>query len=296
MCKIRNFVAGFGVVAMLAFYSSVAASAVTVLSFQDFESPALPSTGNWGFGSQGGGAVSISTDTTQNFNHSAGSIKGSYPAPVGDLYVWGGYDISALNLNDVYIDFWARMPSAKKHGLKFLKIFGQRNGSNYANTTFGLDYTGVNYGGMYAVSFGDGSSIGNDTANVINFDGTYPSWIGRSYGKATVATPQKALWSSSNWSDTWHHFKIHVKFNTGTLATNEVADGAYYVEIDGKVYVDATGLFNRNYSNGPIQKISFFDWSQGGTVPFEIWYDDIRITTGGFYSVAPMPPANATFK
>jgi hypothetical protein len=35
-------------------------------------------------------------------------------------------------------------------------------------------------------------------------------------------------------------------------AADEVADGAYYVEIDGQVYVDATGLFNRHWSNGPM--------------------------------------------
>ena len=39
---------------------------------------------------------------------------------------------------------------------------------------------------MYQVSFGDGTSADNDSANVINFDGEYPEWIGRSFGTAIV--------------------------------------------------------------------------------------------------------------
>ncbi|WP_198265651.1 hypothetical protein [sulfur-oxidizing endosymbiont of Gigantopelta aegis] len=54
------------------------------------------------------------------------------------------------------------MPKAR-HGVKFLKIFSGRNANNtnsgYANTTFGLDYTGGDNGGMYQVSFGDGTNI-----------------------------------------------------------------------------------------------------------------------------------------
>jgi hypothetical protein len=90
---------------------------------------------------------------------------------------------------------------------------------------------------------------------------------------------------------------MHVKYNSGTTAENEVADGEYYVEIDGKVYVNATGLFNRHYSNLPIDRVEFFNWAQNGTQPFEIWLDDIRVTTGGFLQPsAPKPPALAPAK
>jgi len=184
------------------------------------------------------------------------------------------------------------MPGAKQ-GLKFLKIFGIRDSVGYANTTFGLDYTGADgdFGDMYQVSFGDGSVKANDTASVIFFNGDAPSWIGRSYGQAIVETPQKKRWSSDNWGVDWHHFKMHVKFNSGTTPQNEVADGAYYVEIDDKVYVKATGLFNRHYSNQSIDCVTFFDWAQNGTAPFEVWLDDIRITTGGFLPAsAPKAP------
>ncbi|MES2822433.1 MAG: hypothetical protein V4732_02445 [Pseudomonadota bacterium] len=265
---------------------------VVVIGQQDFETGTIPTTNGWSFGAQSGGQVSISSTANSNLNGSKGSLRGVYPTPgSGNVYIWGSFDFASLNLNDVYIDFWAKMPNAK-YGLKFLKVFGQRVDTKYANTTIGLDYTGVDYGGMYCVSFGDGTTPSNDMQNVINFSGEYPDWIGRSFGKSalSLSSPQRKLWASSNWGDTWHHFRIRIKFNSGTTLANEVADGAYYVEIDNKVYVDAKGVFNRHYSNLPIQKIAFFDWTQGGGYPFEIWYDDIKITTGGFMDKRPAPP------
>jgi hypothetical protein len=280
---------------------AAATAPVTVAFLQAPTSISLP---GWSFGSQAGGSLIVSTDKTQNYNGEPGSLVASYPASSGSsggVYAWGAYSVAALNTEDLYIDFWAKMPAAKE-GLKFLKIFGaSATSGNYANTTFALDYTGSDPGSMYQVSFGDGSTGGNDTAQVINFDGSNPSWIGRSYGTASVQTPQKSRFASSKWGTAWHHFRIHAKFNSGTSPQNEVADGAYYVEIDGTVYVNATGLFNRNYSNGPIDRVELFGWSQNAPSPFQIWYDDVRITTGGFIdssaapppaAVAPLPPSN----
>ena len=265
---------------------AMAANAVVI---ETFDGPGVPAN----FGAQGGGSVSVSRDASQNYAGSAGSVRGSYPGTDG-VPVWGSYDLSALNTRDIYVEFRAKMPSPTRHGLKFLKIFGKNIGDrdNYANVTFGLDYTGIDNGCMYAVSFGDGSTVGNDTANVILFDGGYPSWIGRSYGRASVSTPQNAFWSSSHWGADWHHFRFRAKFNSGTSAANEVADGAFYVEIDGRVYVDASGLFNRHYSNGDLERLELFGWSQAGSQPFEVWYDDLKISTGGFLGASP-PSNNA---
>lgn len=271
-----------------------ALEAATLIASQDFESASIPNSDGWGFGAEGG-AVSISSDTSQNHGGSKGSIKGVYPLATGGMYVWGGYDISALKLNDVYIEFWAKMPKATQ-GVKFLKIFGARDSAGYANTTIALTSDPGMQGSITQVSFGDGTNIENDAQNVINLDGAYPEWIGRSYKNATVLTPQKSRWSGSNWGTSWHHFKVHVKFNKGTSAANEVADGEYYLAIDDVVYVDAKGLINRHYSNGPIAKVSFFDWAQNGTSPFELWFDNIRISTGGFLSDRPNPPINPTIK
>jgi len=251
------------------------------------DSPTSLNIPGWTFGSQDGGSLSISTDTSLNYNNEAGSLVGSYPSSPrsgGSVYIWGAYSVAALKTEDIYVELWAKMPGSRQ-GLKFLKIFGGSSTSgNYANTTFALDYTGGDPGAMYQVSFGDGSGIGNDTANVINFDGSSPNWIGRSYGTATVQTPQKASFSSAQWGTSWHHFRIHCKFNSGASAATEINDGAYYVEIDGKVYVNATGLFNRHYSNLPIDRVELFGWSQNAPSAFQVWYDDVRITTGGFAS------------
>jgi hypothetical protein len=266
------------------------AQGATVVEFAQMES--MPTT-NWLIGGQAGGKVAIATDTNTTLNHSRGSLMANYPVSSGGVYAWGTYDVSRLKTSDLYVDFWAKMPAAKQ-GLKFLKVFGAASGSNnYANTTFALDYTGGDNGAMYQVSFGDGSTTANDTAQVINFDGSNPAWIGRSAGKATVLTPQKRSFRSSDWGTSWHHFKMRVKFNSGSSASTEVADGAYYVEIDGKVFVDAKNLLNRHYSNGPIERVELFGWAQSGTTPFEIWYDDVRITTGGFVdTINPSPPTS----
>ncbi len=75
---------------------------------------------------------------------------------------WASLNISSWQTNSIKVEFWAKMPKAR-HGVKFLKIFSGRNANNtnsgYANTTFGLDYTGGDNGGMYQVSFGDGTNI-----------------------------------------------------------------------------------------------------------------------------------------
>lgn len=258
-------------------------AAPVVISQLDMEDGKIPADSRCSFGYQSGGNLVVSTDAAHNYQKSKGSLKGSYPVATGGMYVWGGCDITDLNTRDVYIEFYAKMPGPQKQGLKFLKIFGQSDAKGTANTTFGADYTGIasGKGSIYQVSFGDGATSVNDTQNVININGSYPEWIGRSKNTAQVYTARKD-WAASKWGDGWHRFRVHVKFNSGSSPETEVPDGEYYLEIDGTVYVDAKKVFNRHYSNKPIRKVSFFDWSQGGTVPFEIWYDDITITTGGF--------------
>lgn len=276
-----------------------ALAAVNIIYKESFESSRVPAD-NVDTGNDKGGfyaldpkaTISISADGSKNNNNSSGSIKGTYPAPVGSggYYIWAGMTPANRNLNDLYIEFWAKMPG-NKHGLKFLKVFGQNDGKGgYSNTTFGLDYTGVSYGGMYCVSYGDGSSTGNDTQNIIMFDKTYATQIGRSASVADVQIPQQKIWAGSNWGTGWHHFKFHVKYNSGTSAATEKADGEYYVEIDGKVYVNAKGLFNRHWSNKPIDRIELFGWSQSGNQAFELWYDDIIVSTGGFADSTSNPP------
>lgn len=286
--QIKRYIAFFAI-----FVATNAFSAELITSV-DFEDGVIPNKNGWGFGTQSGGAITISSDTSANYLGSKGSIKASYPVATGAMYVWGGYDISALNTRDVYIEFSAKLPAAKQ-GLKFLKIFGQReSGRGYANTTIALVSDPGNEGGISQVSFGDGSALENDTQNVINLNGANTSWIGRSYKIGSlVETPQLTGWSAANWGNSWHRFRVRVKFNSGDSAATQKPDGAYYLEIDGKVYVDAQNIYNRHYLNKPIQRIAFFDWAQNGTKAFDVMLDDIVISKDGFLS-SPQPPIKPT--
>lgn len=281
-------------VALLAIAGIEAQAQVTILLDEDFETNTF-STG-FGIGSQAGGKVEISRETDQQINlNSTGALKATYPVGTGEIYGWASFDMTPYKSYEVYVEFNAKMPKAKQ-GLKFLKIFGG------ANTTFGLDYTGVasGKGSLYQVSFGDGTTQSNDTQNVIYLDGSYPSWIGRSYGKAVVKTPEKKAFSASEWGDTWHHFRFKVKFNSSTKNADgtyqEVNDGEYFLQIDGRTYVDAKGLFNRHPANGPISKVALLDWSQNVNESFEIWYDNLKISTGGFVDNRPGVPVATMIK
>jgi len=270
-------------VLLLSFSGRLSADVVLV-DYVDFENGGFPN--GWQVGSQYGGTHSILADTLGQVPNSTKSYRAGYPAPGGGgAFTWLGINVADLDSNHIAIDFWAKMPSKTKHGLKFVKLFGKSSTEGgYANVTFGLDYTGSDNGGMTAVSFGDGSQKQNDTGNVIFLGGGNPEWVGRSYGHAEVETPQNSAWGSNKWGTDWHHFRFRVKFNSGDSVSTEVADGEIYVEIDGEVYVDAKKLFNRNHLNGNFRSIELGGWSQSGTEPFEIWYDNITVTSGGFYN------------
>lgn len=223
----------------------------------------------------------------------ANSLKAIYPQPsTGEVYVIGNYDLTPYcalgETNHVYVDFYAKMPNSKQ-GLKFCKIFGVRDAGNYANATFGLDYTGEERGGLVYVGFGDGTYEGNDTANGIWLDGTNDTIAdghgpGRSEGLAgyVVTAPENSPWLASNWGTALHRFQFYIKFNSGTSALNEVNDGEMDIIIDGVAYATGRGLFNRHYSNGPMEGIHFLDYAQTGTAGFDIFIDSIRISQNGW--------------
>lgn len=230
----------------------------------------------WSNGSQSGSTTTIVSN----------SYKVTYPSPTGDQYNWLQLNVPD-GVEDLYFEFRSKMPAAT-NGLKNLKIFGKNitGGLNeVANTTLVLQYTAVpdGLGSLTQISFGDGHTKSNDTDQVVNLDGSYPAQIGRSYGNgAVVSTPQGKNWKASDWGTGWHTFRFHAKFNSGTTALNEVNDGKYFLSIDGNTYADASGLFNRHYSNGTIDHIQWGGYSQGGGPAFEIWYDDIKVSRYGF--------------
>ena len=236
---------------------------------------------DWTYSAGGGGVVT---------RVSATELKGDYPPNASGTYLVRAFtDIASLNASTLYVEFDAKMEGLK-HGHKFLKLFGQRTAvgaeegagnTNYANCTFILDYAS---GSMPQVAFGDGTTITNDTQQILRFDGSAVTQIGRSYGvTANVSTPQNKAFEAADWGTDYHHFKCYVKFNSGTTAENEVADGEFYVEIDGLVYADATGLFNRHYSNSPLDIVEVFGYTQGGPpAGFSTTYRDPYVSTTGW--------------
>lgn len=182
---------------------------------------------------------------------------------------------ASWDLPEVYVEFEARLP-AGPIGPKFYKVHGDGGGTEYANTTYGL---GAGDASMY-ISFGDGTTTGNDVANVIFLDGSNPTWIGRNYGIATVtlATPPEPF----RLDDDWHTFRIRHRYNSGDTADTETNDGIFYLEIDGVVRVDAVDLFNRHPLNlRRVNMLTFGDWVQNdaaATVDFR----DLKVSTGGW--------------
>ncbi len=229
-------------------------------------------------------------DITQSGDY----VRGVYPDTTGGNANQGiilTLDES-LGIADVYVEMQVRYPLAApaKQGLKFLKFFGGDGDGvstfDSANFTFNPQY---DTGGLWDwVAFGDGTTTGNDTSNVIFFGttdgnpespGYNASWIGRSFGSENVQRPQG---EGFQFDDNWHTIRVNARYNTGTSSGNEVANGRFYVEIDGVVYLDAQDFFNRHPTNPRYMKsIEFFGWTQN-TQAFTIDYRNIKISTGGF--------------
>lgn len=179
---------------------------------------------------------------------------------------------------EIYVEFYAKMPTANPRGAsKFFKIFGANTGIGYANTTFQLESNGS----FDHLSFGDGTTDGNDVAQVIYYNGSNPTFTGRNFGVATVVTHNAPFVFPEN-DSTLHRFRIKHRYNSGTTAETEVNDGEYYVEIDDVVYCHATGIFNRHYTNAlHMEQIGFMGVTQDDP-PLKVVWDTMQISTGGF--------------
>jgi len=235
------------------------------------------------YSSQAGGSITEMTEGTGESE--VGFIRMAYPIDVsgddsGALY--NLLDVSALGATALEVSFRMRMPTAYKWGIKMFKIFGIRDGINYTNSTWAFLYP---FAQMQSTSFSDGTTVSNDQAQAIRLDGNNRDWLGRNYvggtapndliAGAVVNTPQNADWFIDD--EDWHDYVIRYKANTGTTAENEVNDGEYFISVDGNVYVDAAGLFNRHYTNGAIDSMHFGDWSQGADQAFDADFTDIIV-------------------
>lgn len=247
--------------------------------------PAGSGADSWGFGALSGAAITVENDGTHNY------LRGQYPIDSsgdgsGDNYIYGGYT-PASEQQDLYLQFYAKMPGVK-HGLKFIKFFGRNatGGSNtVANSTFGLDYTGIDMGSFQYIAYGDGTSQVNDTQCGIAL--YTPNYIdpGRTGSLTRTITPDPKIgtFASTDWGTGWHKFQMRLKQNSGTTAGNETNDGVVELIIDDVLYARAENIFNRHYSNGFIETIGLFGYSRGQASAFEFHIrDGMTVSTGGY--------------
>lgn len=148
-------------------------------------------------------------------------------------------------------------------GAKFLKLFGIRNGTNYANTTTAMIYqTSILAGLSYGAS-GDT----RDTDTLLNYNGSINPMDGK-----------------------WHTWEVHMKYND-----NGQNNGIYEVWYDGTKVLGTTGVNNRSDNNSKyFDYIQLGGWNQYyGGIPYNILYDKLVIsttrttTTGGTTLSAP---------
>ncbi|WP_168121490.1 cohesin domain-containing protein [Paenibacillus sp. HB172176] len=198
-----------------------------------------------------------------------GGVDGSHAAKVpitgqGNHYL--ARTISRDNVSQVYVKFDFRMDNPSG-GSKFLKLFGKQiqpaSTYGYANTTFGLDYW---EDVLKTLSYGNGSSIGNDTATIIDYNGTH-------------SDPDVVVETSSGPFDPkdgeWHTYEAFMKYNS-----NGNRDGEYMILIDGVPTLHATNVKNRNDLNSnEFRAVSFADYTsdQYNGTPWNLWYDNVVI-------------------
>jgi hypothetical protein len=214
----------------------------------------------------------------QYLSYSEGEVLASYPntetnpSYASPLIVPTGGVI--LNQTEVFFEFDARKTPGG--GSKFVKVHGLHDGaSNSANCTFNNDYEEP--GLFRRVIFGDGTTTDNDAQNFVDF-ANGGTTNGRNSDTAILNCPN-GVWT---WPDeNWHNFKLHVKFNTGTTALNEVPDGEFHVYIDGQLYCSATNLYNRHYSNRPIEYCEFLSRAQN-TTAFNLGMRKIKVSLDGW--------------
>lgn len=248
---------------------AVAPSAGTLIGLADFAdgntTPASIYAGaTWFSGAYSGGAISVVN----------GHYRAEYPIPSGAVYTVLNFIIEPLQLYEFYVTFRARFTNP--HAVKFCKVHGVEVGTNYSNTTYQVGSGGV----ITQISFGDGTSPSNDAQQYIGLNGANPEDIGVSFGTAVVLTPQSAPFDGFDDED-WHNIKIHHKFNS-VVDGVAINDGEYYLEIDGDVYVNATGLINRHVDSEPIEYIAFGDYAQDNDYSFTLDFDSIRFGVGGY--------------
>lgn len=241
-------------------------------------SAALAGDGNQQF-AIAGAAWTIAAYSGGSIVRSGGHIAMSTPAGADGVYAETSIDVSSLGIREFFLQFSARYPSTI-WGSKYCKAHGiVSSAGNHSNCTLGQN----NFGDLNYIGFGDGTITGNDVNQSIYMDA--PPNLGRNVGIANFIVPPQGTFTTADFGSEWHNFRVHAKFNDGTSAFDsglpgaELPNGEFFLEVDGRVICHVTGIYNRHYSNSPLERIVLGDYTQGGPA-FELDVKDIKISTG----------------
>lgn len=232
-----------------------------------------PANHGWSVGS----AVSV----VDNGCRSGRCVKIAYTAEGTAAYIFQ----RTISTPELWVRFYFKMSSHANPGgggFKFLKLFGYRTGTNYANVTVGHPrYEDGRMPGVYA---GDTTGLTNDASALYRFAGTTTG----APVAPTILSSEGEYDTPAN-QDVWHSFEAHVKFST-----DSTADGEFQIWIDGADYYHATGVINRNDANvRNFITLAFGDYGRGGS--FDIYYDDIAYGDAYIGVVSSADPDSFTF-
>lgn len=226
----------------------------------------------WEFNVQDGASLTKNNDGTYDY------VRGTYPAVTSP---WNKvlFTFDRRDETDIYVQFWARKSAGGMP--KFVKFYGQNSGG-YANTTFkGADY--VN-GTIDAIGYGDGTGTTNDSQMGVYYDtGRNTDFYTGRAGALTRSFVNGGKFDVGEWGDgsSWQKFQLRVKFNSGTTALNEVNDGIVESRINNVVRCRGENIFNRHYSNPPLDKVEFLSYVQGAPA-FTMDVRSITISRNGW--------------
>lgn len=209
----------------------------------------------------------VTLDTSQGVNGTKClRITYSGTAPSDPAMAAINRSIANENLSSIYVRFYFKVSvvNVNNGGCKFLKLFGKGTSTNYANSTFILNY---NHSYLRDIMYGDGSRIENDTQDTIWYSGyhTDPNAVVQVYTQTFVPVVNR-----------WHCYEGYMKYNT-----NNNRDGEYKVWIDGALRLHARNIKNRHNDNVPyFQSVRLGDYSHTGTYSsnWNIWYDNLVIS------------------
>ena len=223
------------------------ASSYAAYSFSDdFESYSVKAdlSGNWSYVSS---ESNFTLDTTGGYGGGK-AIKFIYTPLSANLYFYK--TITAANLPEIYVRFKVKVTSGAVGGIKFLKIFGVDNETNYANWTWNYGEVNSNQSYFPTLCFGDGTGLSNDTSVCVKTTGSVS-------GTMTGTVENHAGEYIYIDDGQWHTITTYNKYNT-----DGNADGEMWVKVDDAEVLHITSCINRNDLNTRvIERISLGDYA-----------------------------------